>query len=391
MTSSPPPTKLQIPVVSIIPGIGEAVRKQLSSPTASSLASKLYQSSKLEILDFPLPVIDPLNVSKKQSLEELVDIASSSSSSSSLPPKWKLDLMQQQILQDAEILLMDAHLAAPLLLAPKTNLPIELQHLLKKVQWVQGTYAGVESYHQYRDAPADPGFTVSRAGGIMPKAVTQFVFGYVIAIERRLFEAQEYQKKRVFGRYELKYRSFQQVTIGILGLGEIGQEMGRIFKASGFHVVGFKRHVSDGERQALLLSADHTSTDLTEVLEQSDYVVNVLPSTDATRYLLTEHMLEHCRKRQPVFINVGRGDIISEKTIIAALDTGLLSKAVLDVFEQEPLPKESPLWTHPKVIVTPHIAGTVFPEDVADVFVRNLDRRIEGKEVLYQMDWSNGY
>ncbi|KAL3661019.1 hypothetical protein V7S43_014035 [Phytophthora oleae] len=381
MTSS----KLQIPVVSIIPGIGNAVRQQLSSPTASSPASKLYKANKLEIVDIPVPVVCPPNASNnhqpKGSIGQVAPTV----------PEWKLDPKQQQILEDAEIVFMDAHTAAPLLLAPKINLPFELQHLLKKVQWVQGTYAGVDSYHQYPDAPADPGFTVSRAGGTMPTALAQFVFGYVIALERKLFEAKKFQEKCVFGRWELKYRSFRQLTIGILGLGEVGQEIGRQFKASGFEVAGFKRRVSDEDREALASSADRVSTDLSEVLEQSDYVVNVLPSTAATRYLLTENTLEVCRKKQPVFINVGRGDVISETTIVNALEKGLLSKAVLDVFEKEPLPKESPLWSHPNVIVTPHIAGTVFPEDVADVFVKNLNRRLEGKSVLYQMDWSTGY
>ncbi|CAH0513858.1 unnamed protein product [Peronospora belbahrii] len=377
--------KVQIPVVSMIPGIGDAVRQQLSSPIASSVAAKLYQSSKLDIVDLPMPVVCPPNASNNHQPEEPVDVATS------FAPKWNLDPKQQQILEDAEILFMDAHVAAPLLLAPKTNLPFELQHLLKKVKWVQGTYAGVDSYHQYPTASEAPGFTVSRAGGIMPTALAQFVFGYVIAIERKLFQATQYQKKRVFGRWELKYRSFQQLTIGILGLGEVGQEIGRIFKAAGFQVVGFKRRVSDEDRKALIMSADRILTDLGEVLEHSDYVVNALPSTSATRYLLTENTLKRCCNKTPVFINVGRGDVISEKTILAALDKGLLSKAVLDVFEQEPLPRESPLWSHPKVIVTPHIAGTVFPEDVADVFVKNLNRYLEGKVVLYQMDWSSGY
>ncbi|KAL4175452.1 hypothetical protein KRP22_000507 [Phytophthora ramorum] len=373
-------SKIQIPVVSIIPGIGDAVRQHLSSSTSSSRAAELYQASKLAIVDLPLPVVCPPNASNNPT-----------GRAAPTTPEWKLDPQQQQILEDAEVLFMDAHMAAPLLLAPKTNLPFELQHLLKKVQWVQGTYAGVDSYHQFPEAPADPGFTVSRAGGIMPTALAQFVFGYVIALERKLFEAKEFQEKRVFGRWELKYRSFRQLTIGILGLGEVGQEIGRTLKASGFNVIGFKRRVSDEDRKALVSSADRVSTDLSEVLAQSDYVVNVLPSTDATHYLLTENTLEVCRAKQPVFINVGRGDIISEPTIVHALDKGLLSKAVLDVFEQEPLPKESPLWSHPKVIVTPHIAGSVFPEDVADVFVKNLNRRLEGKQVLYQMDWSSGY
>ncbi|KAG3055772.1 hypothetical protein PC122_g21618, partial [Phytophthora cactorum] len=366
MTSS----KLQIPVVSIIPGIGEAVRLQLASTTASSPAAELYKSNKLEIVDLPLPVVCPPSSSNNHQPKGAIDQAAPTT------PTWNLDPKQQLILENAEVLFIDAHLAAPLLLAPKTNLPFDLQHLLKKVQWVQGTYAGVDSYHQFPETPADPGFTVSRAGGIMPTALAQFVFGYVIAMERKLFEAKEYQEKRVFSRWELKYRSFRQLTIGILGLGDVGQEIGRTFKASGFQVLGFKRRVSDEDWKTLASSADRVSTDLSEVLEQSDYVVNVLPSTDATRYLLTENALEVCRKKQPVFINVGRGDVISEETIVNALEKGLLSKAVLDVFEKEPLPKESPLWLHPKVIVTPHIAGTVFPEDVADVFVKNLNRRL---------------
>ena len=256
---------------------------------------------------------------------------------------------------------------------------------------MQGTYAGVDSYLQYPSSPAHVGFTVSRAGGIMPSALAQFVFGYVVAMERKFFEAKKYQDQRIFGRWDLKYRSYRNLTIGILGLGEVGQEIGRMFKTSGFKVVGFKRRIRNGDVKLLVSSADSVSTHLTEVLEQSDYVVNVLPSTKATRYLLTEETLDVCRNKQPVFVNVGRGDVISEETIISALDKGLLSKAVLDVFEHEPLPKESPLWSHPKVIVTPHIAGTVFPEDVAAVFVKNLNLCLEGQPVLYQVNWSCGY
>ncbi|EEY64657.1 glyoxylate/hydroxypyruvate reductase A, putative [Phytophthora infestans T30-4] len=378
-------SKLQIPVVSIIPGIGEAVRQQLASSTASSPAAEMYKSNQLEIVELPLPVVCPPSASNNHQPKGVTVQAVATA------PLWNLDHKQQLILEQAEVLLIDAHLAAPLLLAPKSNLPFDLQHLLKKVRWVQGTYAGVDSYHQFPEAPPDPGFTVSRAGGIMPTALAQFVFGYVIAIERKLFEAKAYQEKRVFGRWELKYRSFRQLTVGILGLGDVGQEIGRTFKASGFQVVGFKRCVSSEDRKTLDSSADCVSADLSEVLEQSDYVVNVLPSTDATRYLLTENALEVCRKKQPVFINVGRGDIVSEDTIINALEKGLLSKAVLDVFEKEPLPEESPLWSHPNVILTPHIAGTVFPEDVAGVFVKNLNRYLEGRPVLYQMDWLAGY
>ncbi|KAI9905138.1 hypothetical protein PsorP6_013480 [Peronosclerospora sorghi] len=377
--------KIQIPVISIIPGIGRAVREQLSSSTASSRAAKLYQMSKLEIMDLPVPVVYPPSASNNHQPKGCIGTPSPQA------PEWQLRPSEQEILQHAEVLLMDAHLAAPVLLAPELNLPSKWHHLLKNVQWVQGTYAGVDSYHQYPNATADPGFTVSRAGGIMPTALAQFVLGHVIMIERKLFEARQFQERRIFGRWDLMYRSFRHVTIGILGFGEVGQEIGRTFKALGFQVVGFKRRVRDDEHKTLVACAHSVSTHICDVLEQSDYVVNVLPSTEATRYLLTETTLAVCHKMQPVFINVGRGDVISEQTLLWALDQGLLSKAVLDVFEQEPLPRSSRLWSHPKVVVTPHIAGSVFPKDVADVFIRNLNRYLEGKPVLYQMDWSSGY
>jgi phosphoglycerate dehydrogenase-like enzyme len=128
-----------------------------------------------------------------------------------------------------------------------------------------------------------------------------------------------------------------------------------------------------------------------DVLVSSDYIVNVLPSTPATRYLLNKDSLAVCATKKPVFINVGRGDVISEDEIISALDNEIFSKAVLDVFETEPLPQESKLWDHPLVTVTPHISGSVFPEDVAAVMIQNLDRKLAGQPLEYQVDWANGY
>lgn len=106
-----------------------------------------------------------------------------------------------------------------------------------------------------------------------------------------------------------------------------------MFKASEFRVVEFKRRIRNGDKKMLGSSVDTVTTDLSEVLKQSDYVVNALPSTNATRYLLTEQVLAICREKKSVFVNVGRGDVISKKTILVALNKGLFPKAVLDVFE----------------------------------------------------------
>ncbi|KAG3117708.1 hypothetical protein PI125_g3501 [Phytophthora idaei] len=117
-----------------------------------------------------------------------------------------------------------------------------------------------------------------------------------------------------------QFRPSPTVTIGVLGLGDIGQGVGKMLRGAGYKVLGFKRRVSPEQELELAHCADRVTPDLDEVLSQSDYLVNVLPSTSSTRYLLNEKNLELCRERKPVFINIGRGDVVPEKTIIHALD-----------------------------------------------------------------------
>lgn len=180
----------------------------------------------------------------------------------------------------------------------------------------------------------------------------------------------------------------------MLGFGAIGQAIGQLFKDAGFQVTGFKRRRVEAdavERAALERCAHRISNDLEDVLATSDYVVSILPSTPATRYLLTEETLAVCAEKKPVFINVGRGDVVSEQTLVRALALGYLSTAVLDVFETEPLPPESALWTHPRVHLTPHVAAKCFVEDVADTFANNLDLYFADKPMNYVVDWASGY
>ncbi|POM63284.1 D-isomer specific 2-hydroxyacid dehydrogenase [Phytophthora palmivora] len=345
---------LRIPVISSIEGLGAAVRQRLQASAA------LQQ---VEIVDVPVPT----------------------------QQRWALDATQRQTLEEAEFVLADASLGAKLLLDRANFLPNDAPKLLQSVKWVQSTYAGVEPFFQQLTQSEPPTFTLTRAGGIMPNAMAQYVFGWVIALERKFLEVQMYQKEHNYARTELKYRSFRPLTVSILGLGEIGRAIGRLMKTAGFRVVGFKRRVSAEDREKLKESADQVSSDLDDVLSVADFVVNILPSTDATRGLLDVENLQVCKEKKPVFINVGRGDVIKEKVLVAALDEGLFSKAVLDVFEKEPLPTESPLWSHPSVLLTPHVAALSLPDEVADVFVKNLDLRLKEKPMLYGVDWANGY
>mmetsp|Transcript_50151 Transcript_50151/g.131987 ORF Transcript_50151/g.131987 Transcript_50151/m.131987 type:complete len:168 (-) Transcript_50151:231-734(-) len=133
--------------------------------------------------------------------------------------------------------------------------------------------------------------------------------------------------------------------------------------------------------------------ELPTFLSQCDYVVSVLPSTPQTRGLLAGDVLSACASRQPVLINVGRGDLIDEEAIVAALEKEWISHFVGDVFVPEPLPASSALWSHPKVTVTPHISAVTQPGDVADAFAVNFARFEQGGvgSLLHVFDWDNGY
>ena len=129
---------------------------------------------------------------------------------------------------------------------------------------------------------------------------------------------------------------------------------------------------------------------LRDAIANSHYIVNTLPSTPLTKYMLSSDVLAYCL-HSPVFINIGRGDIISEEQLLSSLSSDHLSRAVLDVFEVEPLPSTSHLWTHPKVTVTPHVSALSTPDIVADVFVNNLARYVDGLELNFVVDRSKGY
>lgn len=126
-----------------------------------------------------------------------------------------------------------------------------------------------------------------------------------------------------------------------------------------------------------------------EFLSKVDFLVSILPSTTETRNMLSGDVLSHCKK-DCFFINVGRGDVIDEESLVNSLKSGWISGAVLDVFNEEPLSQSSKLWKMENVTITPHIAALSFAEDVANVFIENLIRY--GFELLCMNDfYSNSF
>ena len=174
--------------------------------------------------------------------------------------------------------------------------------------------------------------------------------------------------------------------IGILGLGTIGQDTANKFAALGFPTAGWSRTA----KSLPGIKTFHGQDGFARLLPESDILVNVLPLTRDTRSLLDAKAFGALPKGA-YFINMARGGHVVDEALLAALDSGHLSGAALDVFNQEPLPAEHPYWTHPKVRVTPHIAGATNPRTASPGVIENIKRLRSGGELLHCIDPKTGY
>jgi glyoxylate/hydroxypyruvate reductase len=174
--------------------------------------------------------------------------------------------------------------------------------------------------------------------------------------------------------------------IGILGLGTIGQDTANKFAVLGFPVAGWSRTAKNLSG----IKTFHGADGFTRLLAESDIVVNVLPLTRETRGILDDKAFASLPKGAYV-INMARGGHVVDEALLAALDSGHLSGAVLDVFNQEPLPADHPYWTHPKVQMTPHIAGATNPRTASPGVIENIKRLRSGHELMHRIDPKTGY
>ena len=172
--------------------------------------------------------------------------------------------------------------------------------------------------------------------------------------------------------------------VGMLGLGALGAACARALVGLGFAVSGWSRRPARSRRRV-----PRGADGLVEVLSTSDIVVTLLPATPETTDLLDAARFAQM-KPGAVLINPGRGTLIDDAALLAALDTGHLAHATLDVFRTEPLPPGHPFWSHPRVTVTPHIAAATRPETSAPVIAENIARIVEGRDLLYRVDRSAG-
>jgi glyoxylate/hydroxypyruvate reductase A len=206
--------------------------------------------------------------------------------------------------------------------------------------------------------------------------MTEWVVMNVLMHHRQVHAHADNQRRAVWGT--LPQPAAKDVSIGIMGLGVLGRAAAEALMALGFHVRGWSRtpHEIDG------VECFAGSFGLGPFLGRTDILVVLLPLTPDTRGILNKALLDRMRRKNhmggPVLINGGRGGLQVEADILAALDYGTLAAASLDVFETEPLPAVSPLWAHPRVIVTPHCAADSDPEVLARVITEAVKREESG-------------
>lgn len=263
--------------------------------------------------------------------------------------------------------------------------PAGLVGALPKLRWVHKISAGVEDLALGGTLP--PGVRLTRTDGaaIAPRMV-EYVLGAIYMKTQRFERAWRQQARRHWELFMVDLAAGRK-TVGVAGLGDIGGTIARALSANGMRVVGWRRAAVAAEGVERVYAGIE---ELPDFVAECDFVVSVLPTTQETAGVFSQKIFAAMRP-EAIFINIGRGASVDERALIAALRQGRIAGAVLDVFAEEPLPPESPLWGMEQVTITPHISGPLIPEDVLPLFLRNLRRYAAGEPLLREIDLERGY
>ena len=291
----------------------------------------------------------------------------------------KLEGLEIHLATDTNIDL--ALLAEVDIILGRPDLTIKILDYTKKVQWIQSSFAGIEPFC---DSGIPIGCVLTGVKDIFGPLISEYVFGYILALERNIFEMRQNQFNATWEK--IPYRSLSELTIGICGLGSIGKHLATTASHFGMNVLGLSRSGAQTPNVGLTYPA----SEILEFVTDLDYLVCVLPNTRKTRHIVNEQVIQRM-KSSAVLINVGRGATVDEYAVSKALNEEQLRAAVLDVFEQEPLDPSSPLWGLKNAYITPHNSATTFPRDIVNIFCENYHRYRQGKPLKFIIDLDRGY
>lgn len=254
------------------------------------------------------------------------------------------------------------------------------------LRWVQAWSAGVEKLPL--EALKEREILLTNASGVHAQPITAVILSFMLMFTRNMHTNIRNQQNRRW-HSDGQESELTGKTIVIAGTGAIGSETARIAKAFRMKTIG----VSRSGRPVESFDQIFTTGELKDSVREADFVVNTLPLTDETRGLFDAEVFSAC-KQGAYYINIGRGVTTHTDDLIAALNSGQLAGAGLDVFETEPLPEDHPLWGMEQVIITPHCAGVTdrYADRVVDIFVENMQAYLEsGKPSRNLVDYSRQY
>lgn len=271
---------------------------------------------------------------------------------------------------------------ADVLVGTPAGLPPGALRTAGHLRLVQGVWGGVEGWLPLELPESVP---LARMTRIFGAPIAEYVFGHLLAQYQQVARVRAQQAERRWEKFVPALLAGQ--TMGIAGAGDIGSAIARRAAAMEMRVLGLVRRARPAEPP---FERFYTPAELDAFLPDLDVLVLVLPKTPSNHHLFGAAAFARM-KRGAWLVNVGRGHCLDEAALVAALRDGQLAGAVLDVFQTEPLPPESPLWTAPNAVLTPHISGLTLPVPAAAVVWENLQRLVRGEPIPGLVDRAAGY
>jgi phosphoglycerate dehydrogenase-like enzyme len=252
---------------------------------------------------------------------------------------------------------------------------------MPRLCWVQSTWAGVEPLLA---ACRDRGIVLTNVRGVYGPLVSEYVFGYLLAIERCILPRWQAQQARLWD--DSSPGTLRGKLLGLLGVGSIGAHLAHTASSFGMHVRGYTRQSEDCPE----IGRYFHGGEWVDFAGGLDYLVCTLPGTAHTRELVDAEKLR-ALPTHAWLVNIGRGSTVDEQALVSALQGGQLAGAVLDVFQEEPLSAGHPLWRTPNTFITSHTAARNYPPDIAALFIENYRRYLKGEAMIGTVSCEQGY
>lgn len=254
------------------------------------------------------------------------------------------------------------------------------------LKWIQAKSAGVDTMNL--SLLNEKNIILTNASGIHGVPIAESVFGMLLADTRGIKKAINQQTNKVWSQTE-SLVELKGKTMMIIGMGQVGKEVARLAQAFGLNVIGVNRSGNPVTEVSEIIKQDQ----IPKHLKRADFVVNILPLTSETTNYYDDSFFTSMKKGAG-FINVGRGPSVDTDALIRQIKNGQIGFAGLDVFKEEPLAKDSPLWDLPEVLITPHISGVAehFKKRLFAIFEENLTAYVAGEELPRNViDYKHNY